>query len=763
MNKKGFTLTELLVVVVILGIIAGLSIPLIRNLTTTFEKRKYQSYADSVLQASKLYTDAYSSDLFGHNENGCCYVDYEKLSDKKLIEDIEIEGMSCNSSMTYVRVIKQGDKYGYKTFISCGKKKNGAAENISVTVPNTVDAKNYSECTCENTANLSVSADMTEAPKSVAKTKKKTKVIITSGTGINSNISIFAGWSKTPDDFNGVSFSKLDFKTQTPDDQQNVLLSGSTVEVRSQQYLYTPDGQGEYYLIARVDQLSDLDGNQWKNPDNIDSKYVVLGPFVIEEEEEEDSEIKLKINNPSNGEWTKNNITLGISVQAKNPIENFYSTFNANDKNWPVMSEGVGKTSFNKEYTGTQNRQLSVKVCDTKGNCDSKNTRIKIDQTPPTKPVITNPTYDSKTSTFKWAQSVTLTLASTDAHSGIYGYYYSYSNGTNQQYGDNPEENWVRIGGEGQNQITKVFEPAAGQELVKTVYIKTLDKARNVSQVSETTIKLDKKPPEKPTITNPKAGKWSSKAYNITITTSDSGSGVWRYYWAETSSVTSTSFKNWKVLNSKGCDNKTTCVDTFSADRNQNVPFMVCDVLKNCSAIVKSKVQIDKTKPTCSVSKSDTKTTSGVTVTVKCSDKGSGCTSSSSKHTGVKKKTPYTVKDNVGHTGSCTVSVSSYGCGTKKCTKYKYYCAKWSGQQSPPKYYNYGSSCYTNNSGATATCNKKCGNNGHLGTDARCVQGKWSGSKFTPGSKTGTDGACECCNKIGTKCTKSSYTKTCYK
>ena len=58
-DKRGFTLTELLVVVVILGIVAGLSIPLIRNLTTTFEKRKYQSYADNVLHASKLYNDAY--------------------------------------------------------------------------------------------------------------------------------------------------------------------------------------------------------------------------------------------------------------------------------------------------------------------------------------------------------------------------------------------------------------------------------------------------------------------------------------------------------------------------------------------------------------------------------------------------------------------------------------------------------------------------------------------------------------------------------
>ena len=32
-----------------------------------------------------------------------------------------------------------------------------------------------------------------------------------------------------------------------------------------------------------------------------------------------------------------------ISAESVKPIENFYSTFNANEANWPVMAEGVGK------------------------------------------------------------------------------------------------------------------------------------------------------------------------------------------------------------------------------------------------------------------------------------------------------------------------------------------------------------------------------------------------------------------------------------
>ena len=90
MNRKGFTLTELLVVVVILGIIAGLSIPLIRNLSATFETKKYQNYADSVLASAKLYTDSYYEDLFGRKEYGCSCIPYDKLAEKNLLKDIEV-------------------------------------------------------------------------------------------------------------------------------------------------------------------------------------------------------------------------------------------------------------------------------------------------------------------------------------------------------------------------------------------------------------------------------------------------------------------------------------------------------------------------------------------------------------------------------------------------------------------------------------------------------------------------------------------------
>ena len=105
-KNKGFTLTELLVTIVILGIIMGISIPLIRNIQNNNENKKYDTYVDSLLSGAKLYNDAYGEDLFGNKKNGCNYIKYSDLATKDLVKDIQIDGVSCNNDNTYVRVIK---------------------------------------------------------------------------------------------------------------------------------------------------------------------------------------------------------------------------------------------------------------------------------------------------------------------------------------------------------------------------------------------------------------------------------------------------------------------------------------------------------------------------------------------------------------------------------------------------------------------------------------------------------------------------------
>ena len=120
MRQKGFTLVELLAVIVILGIITGISIPLIRNVQESNTTRKFTTYQDSLKSSAKLYVDSYEEDLFGHEKSGCAVITYSQMEDKSLLKDISVDKESCNSDLTCVRVVKVAGKLSYYPVIGCG-------------------------------------------------------------------------------------------------------------------------------------------------------------------------------------------------------------------------------------------------------------------------------------------------------------------------------------------------------------------------------------------------------------------------------------------------------------------------------------------------------------------------------------------------------------------------------------------------------------------------------------------------------------------
>ena len=278
MNKKGFTLTELLVVMVILSIITAISIPLIRNIRQSNVQKEYQNYANSIKYGAKLYVDSYSEDLFGHNESGCAIISYKDLKDKNLVKDFNKDNITCETEDTFVRVVKMGDKYGYAAAIGCGKINSKGNVDISYRYPKN-GIGNIDTCGIDSTAIMSFRTDITD-PTALKYKTRSMKVIVSSNTGIISDPIIQYAFSDTKEGSSVSSWGILRIEPPTPGPQTEKILEGETIEVFSQQIETPKDLTGYYYLILRVDRLQDLHYNNWAQEGT--DPYVYLGPFTLD-------------------------------------------------------------------------------------------------------------------------------------------------------------------------------------------------------------------------------------------------------------------------------------------------------------------------------------------------------------------------------------------------------------------------------------------------------------------------------------------------
>ena len=259
---KGFTLVELLVVIVILGIIVGLSIPLIRNIKASNKNRKFETYERTLIDSAKLYTDSYSTDMFGNSNYGCVEIPYSDLSKKSLIKDIQSSDFSCNDTNTYVRVIKLNDKYTYETKLTCKDKKS--AKNVF-----TSNKIQSSTIDCNGGAiskGPTIEFNPEKEPNVKVENKSKDKsvnIVVKSDYGIKEGSLFYYAWSLKED---GSDISQTEWKPKK--------ITGSTAELEKIHYVnksisVTTKGKatGDYYLFVRtvdnngIPSLVDAAGN----------------------------------------------------------------------------------------------------------------------------------------------------------------------------------------------------------------------------------------------------------------------------------------------------------------------------------------------------------------------------------------------------------------------------------------------------------------------------------------------------------------------
>lgn len=110
-NKKGFTLTEILAVIAILGVILAIAVPSYNSLSKKFEKEYYDKLEGSVLAAAKSYykenAESRPAELLYSN-----VVTFSELKKNKNIDDIK--GYKSEELKGRIIIVKKVEGYDYK-------------------------------------------------------------------------------------------------------------------------------------------------------------------------------------------------------------------------------------------------------------------------------------------------------------------------------------------------------------------------------------------------------------------------------------------------------------------------------------------------------------------------------------------------------------------------------------------------------------------------------------------------------------------------
>ena len=114
MDNRGFTLSELIVTIALLGVVLAISFPAITKLQTQNQQQVYETYEKALLNAAKLYVDKYDRDLWKKpvtEETKCVIIKYEDLKYEDLIKEFDgmKKGETVDQDKTYVLATKEYD------------------------------------------------------------------------------------------------------------------------------------------------------------------------------------------------------------------------------------------------------------------------------------------------------------------------------------------------------------------------------------------------------------------------------------------------------------------------------------------------------------------------------------------------------------------------------------------------------------------------------------------------------------------------------
>ena len=121
MNKKGFTLVEVLAVIAILGILFGVSIPMVTRYIEKSKQESDEEMTETVKKATVSYLQA-NKELAPKDDGTSVEIPVTELLSHKYIthELINTKGENCmENSYTLVTKVEE-DRYTYDVYLYCG-------------------------------------------------------------------------------------------------------------------------------------------------------------------------------------------------------------------------------------------------------------------------------------------------------------------------------------------------------------------------------------------------------------------------------------------------------------------------------------------------------------------------------------------------------------------------------------------------------------------------------------------------------------------
>ena len=129
LNKKAFTLIEMLVVIVILGVVLAIAIPAVSSIVSSNRQDMYQVHMEIVEEKTKLFIDQHKGELRSIDAT-CFQVNYQTFLNQDFITESDVH---CTGSIIITKS-GNGKNFSSDYYLSCVDKNNDSIHK-STSVP----------------------------------------------------------------------------------------------------------------------------------------------------------------------------------------------------------------------------------------------------------------------------------------------------------------------------------------------------------------------------------------------------------------------------------------------------------------------------------------------------------------------------------------------------------------------------------------------------------------------------------------------------